>query len=115
MGEPPQGRSRATQRRRLRSLPSSRNRFCPCCKSPRELRARTRDRGARLPEIEGMRLHMSPNPVTREQLVREAFESAAVAVYGLDVKSYPDETNIIVYVSEADLPRAAQLGNEVDD
>lgn len=38
-----------------------------------------------------------------------------IQVLGIEVRSYPEEVNYIVLVAEADVPAAAQVGNDLDD
>lgn len=48
--------------------------------------------------------------------IRHTFAKAAgIQVVSIDVRTYPEETNYIVYVSDTDLPRAAEIGNGLDD
>ncbi len=48
-------------------------------------------------------------------LRQEFLTRATIRVLDIEVRSYPEETNYIVFVAEADLPSAAQVGNELDD
>jgi len=49
------------------------------------------------------------------QEVAERFDDARIPVIDITVRSYPDETNILVFVAQDDVPRAAELGNALDD
>jgi AAA ATPase domain len=48
-------------------------------------------------------------------LVREQFTREGIPIHDLTVRAYPDEVNYIVYVDEADLSRAAVIGNRLDE
>lgn len=46
--------------------------------------------------------------------IRAEFERRSIPILDLSVRSYPEETNYIVYVQEQDLARSVELGNELD-
>lgn len=48
-------------------------------------------------------------------LRREFAQRAHIDVLSIDVRSYPEETNYIVYVADEDLAPAAAVGNTLDD
>jgi hypothetical protein len=48
--------------------------------------------------------------------IRKAFEErGSIRVADIATREYPDETNYIVYVREADVPDAAVIGNDLDE
>jgi hypothetical protein len=47
-------------------------------------------------------------------VIRTRFADHGLEVVDLVVRSYPDETNYIVYIDEEDLAQAAALGNQLD-
>jgi hypothetical protein len=47
-------------------------------------------------------------------IMRKRFSDQGIDVVDIQVRSYPDETNYIVYVDEEDLGRAAEIGNNLD-
>jgi hypothetical protein len=53
--------------------------------------------------------------VSNEEFIRTQFrELGNIDIVEMTVRAYPDETNYIVFVREADVPRAAEIGNELD-
>ncbi|MGZ4324360.1 MAG: hypothetical protein ACXVHX_22270 [Solirubrobacteraceae bacterium] len=49
------------------------------------------------------------------QFLRDGFASGGVSVLDVEIRQYPEETNFIVFVPEEELPKAAQVGNDLDD
>lgn len=47
--------------------------------------------------------------------IHAAFDTAGLSIIDVSVRSYPDEVNYLVFVEESSVPRAAELGNELDD
>jgi hypothetical protein len=47
-------------------------------------------------------------------IIKKRFSDKGIPVVDLRVRSYPDETNYIVYIDEEDLAQAAKLGNQLD-
>src|SRR5690349_12842172 len=47
--------------------------------------------------------------------VARHFDEAEIPVIDISVRSYPDETNVLVFVEHADVPRAAEIGNLLDE
>jgi hypothetical protein len=54
-------------------------------------------------------------PDMKRALVDEFLSRGGVRVVDVDVRSYPEEVNYIVFVAEDDVPRAAKIGNDLDD
>lgn len=55
---------------------------------------------------------MTSNPLDyREAEIQRAFRAAGIDTTGFDTKTYPDETNIIVYVLEGDFINAVELAS----
>lgn len=50
-----------------------------------------------------------------ERLRQEFQRRGGVDVVDVSVRAYPEETNYVVYVDSADLARAAEIGNQLDD
>lgn len=55
----------------------------------------------------------TPDGVT--QVLRDAFARGGVSVIDIEIRQYPEEVNYIVLVPEDELPKAAQVGNDLDD
>ncbi len=47
--------------------------------------------------------------------IESNFAAAGIPIVEINVRSYPDETNFLVFVEEEYVPRAAELGNQLDD
>jgi hypothetical protein len=47
--------------------------------------------------------------------IAQHFDAASIPVIDITVRSYPDETNILVFVEQENVPKAAELGNLLDD
>lgn len=48
-------------------------------------------------------------------LINEQFLAADIPIIEIIIRSYPDETNYLVFVEDENVPRAAELGNQLDD
>jgi hypothetical protein len=65
-----------------------------------------------------MRAPMTPHMASKDiaEFLRDEFaRRAGIRVSEVEARAYPEETNYIVYVEDHDLPRAAEIGNELDD
>ncbi len=54
-------------------------------------------------------------PSEISEFLRMEFERTGITVISIDTRTYPEETNYIVYVSDTDLSRGAEIGNALDD
>ena len=47
--------------------------------------------------------------------IAKHFDEAGIQVIDISIRSYPDETNVLVFVEQEDVPRAAEIGNLLDE
>jgi hypothetical protein len=47
--------------------------------------------------------------------IGDYFAAAGIPVVDINVRSYPDETNFLVFVEDQYVPKAAEIGNQLDD
>lgn len=47
-------------------------------------------------------------------LLKDEFARAGISVLDVEIRTYPEETNYIVYVAESELTEAAGVGNDID-
>jgi hypothetical protein len=59
-------------------------------------------------------MSLPPIPDVPEYIRQQFKERGGVDIFDVTVRPYPDETNYIVLVDEADLPVAAGIGNDLD-